>query len=230
MKKYLLLITHAPLGNLYAQHFTLNGTLKGATPMLKLYYTGSDNQQHQDSIRVKDGKFSFHGDINEPTMGWISSGPASGRDNNHNTTIWLEPTTMTIDLPAADYKRAVVTGSATQEEYQQLEAEKAPIYKEMEPLSKKYEKAGEALRAAQKAKKDDTYLDTLRYRAAAIHDQFDPYFQRAAQKDFAFFRSHPQSYVTASTLRYHVSFLFLVFVCLFFVFLGLFLLVCGFGW
>lgn len=205
MKKYLLLITLVPLGNLYAQHFTLNGTLKGATPMLKLYYTGSDGKQHQDSIRVKDGKFSFHGDINEPTMGWLTSGSQSGRDNNHNTTIWLEPTSMTIDLPAADYKKAVVKGSVTQEEYQQLEAEKAPIYKEMEPLSKQYEKAGEALRAAEKAKKDDTYLDTLRYRAAAIHDQFDPYFERAAQKDYAFYRSHPQSYVTASTLRYHVS-------------------------
>jgi thiol-disulfide isomerase/thioredoxin len=61
------------------------------------------------------------------------------------------------------------------------------------------------LRAAQKAKKDDTYLDTLRYRAAAIHDKFDPYFERAAQKDYAFFATHPQSYVTASALRYHAS-------------------------
>ena len=203
--KYLVLIGLLPFGNLQAQHFTLNGTLKGASPLLKLYYTGSDGKQHLDSTRVKDGKFSFHGDINEPTMGWLTSGAQTGRDNLHNATIWLEPSTITIKLPAADYKEAVITGSATQEEYQQLEAEKAPIYKEMEPLSKQYEKAGEELRAAQKAKKDDVYLDTLRYRAAAIHDKFDPYFERAAQKDYAFFASHPQSYVTASSLRYHVN-------------------------
>src|SRR6187402_730526 len=205
MKKYFLFLSLFSLGNGYAQHFTLNGTLKGAAPLLKLYYTGSDGKQHQDSTRVKDGKFTFKGDINEPTMGWLTSGSQTGRDELHNATLWLEPSTITIDLPAADYRKAVITGSATQVEYQQLEAEKAPIYKEMEPLSKQYAKAGEALRAAEKAKKDDTYLDTLRYRAAAIHDHYDHYFERAAQKDYAFFRSHPQSYVTAATLRYHVS-------------------------
>jgi thiol-disulfide isomerase/thioredoxin len=191
---------------LNAPHFNLTGTLQGATPMLKLYYTGSDGKQKQDSVRVRDGKFNFHGDIAEPTMAYLSgASPGAGMDDPHSVSLFLEPADMTIMLPADDYKKAVVTGSVAQQEYEALTKEKEPVYKEMEPLSKEYQKAGEALRAAIKAKKDDTYIDTLRYRAAAIHDRFDPFFERAAQIDYAFFASHPQSYVTASELRFHTS-------------------------
>ncbi|HVW62099.1 MAG TPA: redoxin domain-containing protein, partial [Puia sp.] len=203
------------------QQFTLNGTLKGASPLLKLYYRGSDGKQRQDSTKVKDGRFSFHGDIAEPTMAYLSGASRqAGMDDPHNLSFFLEPADMTIAVPADNYKKSVITGSVSQQEYEELAREKEPIYKEMEPLSKKYEKAGEALRAAQKAKKDDTYIDTLRYRAAAIHDQFDPYFARAAQVDYAFFASHPQSYVTAFELRFHTSSLPLDSVKLFYARLG----------
>jgi thiol-disulfide isomerase/thioredoxin len=90
----------------------------------------------------------------------------------------------------------------------------------MEPLSKAYQKAGEAVRAAVKAKKDDRYIDTLRYRAAAIHDRFDPYFARTSQIDYAFFASHSQSYVTAFVLRFHTGSLPLDSVRLFYERLG----------
>lgn len=221
MKKYFFLLGLLPFGGLYAQHFTLSGTLKGANPLLKLYYRGSDGKQHQDSTQVKDGRFSFRGDIGEPTMAYLSGASRqAGMDDPHSLSFFLEPADMTITVPADNYKKSVVTGSASQQEYEELAREKEPIYKEMEPLSKKYEKAGEALRAAQKAKKDDTCIDTLRYRAAAIHDQFDPYFARAAQVDYAFFASHPQSYVTAFELRFHTSSLPLDSVKLFYARLG----------
>jgi len=206
---------------LNARHFTLKGSIQGATPLLKLYYTDSDGRQKQDSVRVREGRFSFQGNINEPTMAYLS-GPSrvAGMDDPHSVSIFLEPTDMTITLPADNYKKAVITGSATQQEYEALAKEKEPIYKEMEPLSKEYAKAGEALRAAMKAKKDDTFIDTLRYRAAAIHDRFDPYFERAAQVDYAFFAAHPQSYVTAFELRFHTSSLTLDSLRMFYAGLG----------
>lgn len=186
--------------------FTLTGVLQDeASPILKLYYTGSDGKSHQDSTRVVDGKFEFHGDITEPTMAYLSSAPPSaGRDDAHSTSFFLEPASMTITLPAGNYKKAVITGSETQQEFEELTKAKEPVYKEMEPLSKEYEKAGETLRTAIKAQKSETVLDTLRYRAAAIHDRFEPYFARTAQIDYAFFAAHPQSYVTVYELRFHV--------------------------
>jgi peroxiredoxin len=207
---------------LHGRHFTLNGTLQAGSPMLRLYYTDADGKSRQDSVQVRDGKFSFQGDIGEPTMAYLSSASAqTSMDEGHFVDLFLEPTDMTIVLPADNYKKAVITGSASQLEYEALTAAKAPVYAEMEPLSKAYQKASEAVRAAVKAKKDDRYIDTLRYRAAAIHDQFDPYFSRTAQIDYAFFASHPQSYVTAFTLRFHTGSLPMDSVRLFYERLGM---------
>jgi len=187
-------------------HFSLNGMLPGAPVKLKLYYTGSDGKRKVDSVRVRDGKFSFNGDITEPTMAYLTGAVGNaGMDDPHSVDFFLEPGDMTIALPADNYKKAVVTGSVSQQEYEELTREKALIYKEMEPLSKEYEKANEAMRAAVKAKKSEKYIDTLHYRAAAIHDQFEPYFDRTRQIDYAFFASHPQSYVTAFELRFYTS-------------------------
>jgi len=204
-----------------SRHFTLKGSMQGGTPLLKLYYLASDGRQKEDSVHVHDGTFSFHGDINEPTIAFLSGASrTAGMDDPHTVSIFLEPADMTITLPADNYKKAIITGSAAQQEYEALSKEKEAIYREMEPLSKEYAKASEALRAAMKAKKDDTFIDTLRYRAATIHDRFDPYFQRAAQVDYAFFAAHPQSCVTAYELRFHTSSLTLDSLRMFYTGLG----------
>jgi thiol-disulfide isomerase/thioredoxin len=75
----------------------------------------------------------------------------------------------------------------------------------MEPLSKTYTEASNEFSKAKKAQKDDATLDSLRNLAAAIHDQFDPYFARIAQVNYAFFAAHPQSYATAFYLQYHIN-------------------------
>ena len=194
------------LEEILAQSFVLKGMLanKTATGYMRLYYAGEDGKSLQDSIRVSNGIFEFHGSIPGPTMAYLS-GPGRTADEGHSLSLFLEPGVMTISLPADNYRTAEVTGSKTQAEYEELDKSKAPIRREMEPLSREYEKAGEVLRAAMKAKKSDAVIDTLRYRAAAIHDRFDPYFARMAQMDYQFFAGHPQSYVTATELRFYVN-------------------------
>jgi thiol-disulfide isomerase/thioredoxin len=207
MKKYLLaIVVFLACDGLRAQQFTLNGTINGVNPLLKLYYRGADGKQKVDSVKVANGKFVFRGRIKEPTMAYLSgAGPHAGMDDPRSTSFFLEPAMMTIDLPAGDYKSAQVTGSVSQDEYAGLTREKAAIFKEMEPLSKEFAQASDELRAAMKAKKDDVTIDKLREKSAAIHDRFEPYFARSAAVDYAFFASHPQSYVTATELRYHTS-------------------------
>ena len=186
--------------------FSLNGEVSG-TPVparIDFYYTDDKGANIHDSVRVVGGKFSCRGNISVPTMAYIS-GASSDRDEAHSVSIFLEPSAMSITLPAADYRKAAVKGSKTQEEYEELQRQKEPIQKEMEPLSKAYAKAGAAMNAAVRAGKPQNVIDTLRYRAAAIHDQFEPYFARMAQVDYAFFASHPQSYVTAYELRFHTG-------------------------
>ena len=126
-------------------------------------------------------------------------------DEKHSTAIFLEPAAMTIGIPAGNFEKSVVTGSKTQQENEALKRMQEPLNREMEPLERVYAKASEKYLAAVKAHKDEATLDTLKYRAAAIHDQFDPYQARRAQIDYAFFALHPQSYVTAFTLRFHTA-------------------------
>ena len=82
-------------------HFSLNGTLSGAPVTLRLYYTGSDGKRKVDSTRVRDGRFSFQGNITEPTMAYLT-GPvaARGMDDPHSVGFFMEPGDMTIALPA----------------------------------------------------------------------------------------------------------------------------------
>jgi len=205
-----------------ARQFTLTGTITGQTTgKLKLYYTNKDGKQIQDSAAINNGQFKFRGNIAEPGMAFLAGAvKTQGMDDPNSTDLFLEPGMMTIRLKHNDFKNAVITGSKTQDEYTELKKLKAPIYKEMEPLSKAYEAAGQAYQKAVKEKKDDATVDTLKYRAAAIHDQFDPYFERAAQIDYTFFATHPKSYVTASELRFHISSLSLDSVQLFYDGLG----------
>ena len=205
-----------------AQQFTLKGTITGQqSGKLKLYYTDKDGKRATDSSLIKNGQFTFRGAIAEPAMAYLEGAVKSRNMDDPNTTsFFLEPAPMTIHLQVNDFKNAVITGSKSQDEYAALAKLKAPVYKEMEPLSKSYKAAGEAYNKAVKAKKDDVTIDTLKYRAAAIHDQFDPYFAREAQIDYGFFAAHPQSYVTAFELRFHVSSLPLDSVQLFYDALG----------
>jgi thiol-disulfide isomerase/thioredoxin len=191
-----------------AQPFILKGKLAigAASGFMKLYYTGADGQPVQDSSRVTNGAFEFHGTIARPTMAYLSGpGHVTDMSEGRSTDLFMEPGVMTISLPAGNYRNAVVTGSKTQADYAGLTKQKEAIRKEMEPLSVKYKKAGEAMLAAVRSKKSEAEIDTLRYRAAAIHDQFDPYNERMEQIDYQFFAAHPQSYITAFELRFYVN-------------------------
>ncbi|MDH7461035.1 TlpA disulfide reductase family protein [Chitinophagaceae bacterium 26-R-25] len=190
-----------------AQQFTLNGKIEGAatSEKVKLYYTDASGKRTTDSTTVNNGSFALKGNIAAPTMAFIEYGKGAPGQNPNTASFFIEPKAMKGSFKVGDFKNMVITGSTTQDEFVELESSKEPIRKEMEPLSKAYEKAGEGMRKAQKEKKSDDVLDSLRYEAAAIHDKFEPYFQRQAQKDFQFFAKHPQSYVTAYYLRFHTT-------------------------
>jgi len=209
MRQIIVLFSACLLCSLYgkAQEFTLTGKVAGQpSGWVKLYYADSQGKRIKDSCQLVDGQFKFRGNIAEPTMAYLDEAAFPGAmDDSDATSFFLEPTAINIDLKYKDFKDAVITGSKTQEEYAALEAQKKPIYEEMAPLGKAYTLASNALRKAMKEKKDEATIDSLKNKAADLHDEFDPYYARAAQLDYAFFASHPQSYATAFYLQFHVS-------------------------
>ena len=189
------------------QSLTLKGTIEGNAPsMIRIAYMGAGDKLIKDSSRVDHGQFVFHEVLSEPAMIYLSGDMKSQSMEDPNyVDFFVEPGEMSVALKVGDFKNAVITGSPTQDDYHALEAAKKPILKEEEPLEKAYDAAGKAYMKAVKDKADEATQDTLKYRAAALHDQFDPFRERIAVIDYAFFETHPQSFVTAYMLRFYTG-------------------------
>jgi thiol-disulfide isomerase/thioredoxin len=210
MKRYIIitvLLVSASLGT-QAQQFDLQGKISGqSTGYIHLRYQDKTGKYVNDSCAISNGgSFEFKDNIVEPTMAYIYGNIKSQSVDDPNwTNLFVEPGTMQVTLMANDFKHAVVTGSKTQDEYIALEKQKMGIYDEMKPLDKAFGDAVDKANAAKKNKADDKTIKDLNEKAAAIHDKFDPYWVRLAAVDYKYFADHPNSYVTAEELRYHVG-------------------------
>jgi thiol-disulfide isomerase/thioredoxin len=188
-----------------ARPFKLKGTIQGMDKgWLYLHYSTPDGKRLKDSAEVKKEKFTFRGKIDQPTMGYLLL-KEEKRDEAHATSFFLEPSAMSITMPAGDFRKATITGSKSQSQMDELTRLKEPVRKEMEGISILYAKKGEEYRQAQKNKVEDRVLDSLKYEMASIQQQFEPYNRRMSRIDREFFERNPQSYVTAYQMRFYVS-------------------------
>jgi len=112
---------------------------------------------------------------------------------------------LTIDLQLNKFKDAKLTGSKTQNENRALEKLKEPVRKQMQPVLDEYSNANSIYTAAVKRKAPEDSLDLLKEKAAAVREKFTPYNKRTDKLDYDFFVKHPNSYVTAYMMRFHVS-------------------------
>lgn len=192
-------------GQVPEKTFTLQGSVIGASEgTVALHYNNGAGTQVTDSTPVVNGRFVFNGIIKEPTNAWLENRlQVAGKNRQNGRQFFLEPGTVTIMVPADNFEKATVTGSKTQEEADGLKAKVDAVYEEMKPLSDAYSAANKEVRLAEQNNRPEAEIDTLQYRAADIHAQFDPYFQRVAKIHYDFFEAHPGSYVTAYHLRYY---------------------------
>jgi thiol-disulfide isomerase/thioredoxin len=100
---------------------------------------------------------------------------------------YIEPAAMQMTGDISNLKSLKLTGSVTELDFESLEAKIQPIREEMKPLEEAFMK-----------EKDHE-------KAAAIHDQFEPYDSRIKKVTYRFFTEHPDSYVTLDMMRYYVS-------------------------
>ena len=186
--------------------FTLTGNIKGEdSGEIRLYYTCMNGEKVKDSTMIRDGHFAFSGGISEPVAATLEDVVKPGKPNGSNrVAFYLDPAGITIDLQAGDFKDADITGAPTEDDFRSLRALEQPIFKEQEPMAQAARQAYQIYLNAVKAKEDDAALDSLKNKAASLHDQLRPYQARATQVDYAFFAAHPGSYITALYLALHV--------------------------
>jgi peroxiredoxin len=190
-----------------SQHFYLSGKIAGENDgLVRIHYKDKDRESKSDSCKIEDGNFGFNGNISAPTICYFWMNTPSAEKNKLNATeFFLEPTSMFISVKKDDFRNAIIKGSKTQDEYSELDKLKESIDKEMLPLSNAYDKANEKYITAIKNKEDKGTLDSLKRKADQLYSQFELYNQRMNQVDYHFFATHPDSYVTAFLLRYHLD-------------------------
>ena len=169
--------------------FTLLGKItKPDYDLIYLRYAGPSGANVLDSTKISNGSFQFKGKITEPTVAFLyGKMKTQSMDDPNFTSIFLEPALMTLNVVAGDFKNAVLKGSESHNQQKNLDKLKAPIRKEMEPVLETYRK-----------EKDHE-------KAAEIREQFEPFNQRMDKIDFAFFASHPDSYVTPYMMRFKIA-------------------------
>ncbi|MES2109057.1 MAG: TlpA disulfide reductase family protein [Bacteroidota bacterium] len=179
--------------------FVLNGKVAGRdTGIMVLSYTADGNRDVSDTIRLKNGTFSFTGTIAEPTVaelyGLLRLPKSYNMYDPDFVTIFLEPAKMQITLNEHDYAHARMTGSFTQHQNEILQRQLAPLLKIYIPLVNEYGDLADLYRT-----KKDT--------SAAINGRLDYILEKTAplkekvQKTYlAFLTAHPDSYVSADII------------------------------
>lgn len=180
--------------------FQLNGTITGKDNGY-VYLRYGNGFYIEDSCAIKNGTFSFKGMLSEPVLATISGNGESGID------FYLDPATITVDVKSPTFQEATITGSGTQDEYRELLQERASVQQEMLPLSRAFEDANKQYLNAIQTRKSEAELSALKTKADAAKEKLQPLQEKVREVSYGFFRSHPDSYVTAAELRYFTSYL-----------------------
>lgn len=167
--------------------FSLTGKVEGVSNgWLYLYYSAREGKRVKDSSEIKQGMFSFKGLVNEPTMAYLQL-KEEKRNEANSATFFLEPADIKMAAKLDGFRYATTSGSALQKDYTGLTASKKMI-------EAKYQKQLDSLRTEKDHEKN-----------AEIRERLAPYFREMDETDFQFFRLHPQSYITAYMMRFHVA-------------------------
>lgn len=187
--------------------FLIRGTITGKTNdyIYLMYGAGKSNTFTTDSTLIKNGRFSFTGKLSNPVQAYIVFDKKSTEYGKY-ADIFIVPGNMELSI---DYKKfpegLMLKGSPVQKEMDVLTNARAPIMKQLKPLQENYNKANNAYVQARKAKKDSITLESLIKATYTARDAMDPYYKQMDAIDEEFMNKHPQSFVTASLLRYRVS-------------------------
>jgi peroxiredoxin len=159
--------------------YTINGKIEGLPDgWVWLYHRQTDKQV--DSARVKDGNFIMKGYSSAPEFCLLGISGKEGKE--WRLGFWLESRELTLSGKKDSIYKAVIKGSATQDEYIQFQAGQTDIGQSESQLDKLYNAA--------RAKNDKPQMDSLE----KIFDELDKR-KRQYVKDYA--AGHPASYITA---------------------------------
>ena len=206
LKIYIYIIIYS-VNTLFAQvdqkvnKFFLTGELIGKdTGNIYLGYFNSEEKYIRDTAKLNNGKFFFKGIINyayAASLTTVNKKKIDVSDVNY-TEVFLEPSVIKISLLVNDFKHAIVTGSKTQNEFNEFKKIKEIILKDKKQIEIDYSKILDSL------KENKTDKELLN-KAVLTYKKFIPFNEKEKIIDFKYISSHPKSYLSAYLLMYNLS-------------------------
>lgn len=114
----------------FAQNFKIDGTSEGLGNGTWLYLKPDPNLP-LDSVQIQNNKFSFSGRLAEEASNAILF---TAKYSNY-VFFWLENKSITIDVKNGEFKKAIITGSQTQNEEHKRSKVKEPNRKLQDSLT-----------------------------------------------------------------------------------------------
>lgn len=155
--------------------YTIQGTIvqQEAPTKVTLRYR-KDGKIVTDTTLTADGRFVFQGTVPEPMqVQLLADVPKSATNMNGKTEvapIFLAPGTTTVTMESLD-KKGTATGTAAQDDYNQLNALLDPLYKQGAELNKEYRALREAKDEAG-MKKLETRFEQLEASRKAVLNKY----------------------------------------------------------
>ncbi|GEP96292.1 TlpA disulfide reductase family protein [Chitinophaga cymbidii] len=190
-----------------AQSFTLTGTVEGKpTGYVYLSYDAGAGDYKMDSAQLQQGRFTFKGTIDGPSMSSLFlERPSQMSFNEDVASLFLEPGNMTASLQKGKMKEATLKGSKAQEDMNKLNAARKPVMVNLAPLSASYNKQNLAYIEARKAKKDSATLAGMLNELEEIKEKMEPYYEKMNAIDKDFIEKNPASFASAYLLRFRIG-------------------------
>jgi len=187
--------------------FTIDGSIKGDHKgFVYLSYATGERDYKTDSSAVKNGKFSFKGELPNPVAATVATEKFRAWTGREDVAqIFIEPGNMKLSLVKGDIKSAKLTGSASQKENEELEQLNAGPREQMKAFNVAYNKGNEEYIAAMKAKKDEATLEQMKAKLTEVKDKMEPFQEQMQQNTMNWIKQHPESWVTAYMMRFYAS-------------------------
>ncbi|EHQ25503.1 TlpA disulfide reductase family protein [Mucilaginibacter paludis] len=158
--------------------YRINGTVTGLPDSTWLYLRTAHPDNEIDSCRIIGGKFGMSGHITEKAVPVYLH---TAKYTNY-VPFWLENTNISITLKAGEFKKGLISGSATQDEDRRLDQLRKPYSVEADSLGKILDKT-----------KDSAERKSLISRIRSANDK-----GKEVEKDWV--KKYPNSLVSANIL------------------------------
>lgn len=164
-----------------------------------LYYFDNDlNDNKRDTVLIKSGKFKFSGE----TIGACSAALVVETDDKKNRSthfLFIEPGKMSVQISDITSDKIEVTGSVAHKEYESLQKELLFEKTELKKISDSSRVIDSMLLNAEiDGNTAKLMKEKIRNRAPAL-------YTAEIQKEIAYMKAHPDSYVSLMSLSYFIG-------------------------